>query len=75
MSKIESSIRDLSIALEELSAQAERQLFDHEDRKELLATTQRRAKTAQTQANEVALELATIIADLKQLHNRIDAAE
>lgn len=72
MSRIESSIQDLVVSLEELSARAERQLLDAADGREQLAATRRKARTAQTATNSVALELAAVIGEMKDLLARID---
>ena len=75
MSRIESAIQDLVVSLEELSARAERQLLDAADRKEELAATQRRARAAQAQANSVALDLASIITEMRSLVDQIEPSD
>ncbi len=67
MSKLEKSVQELAIALEELSVRVEKNILTGADRDESLTTAQAQAQVIQQHAGKAARELAGAINDLKEI--------
>ena len=67
MSKLEKSVQELAIALEELSVRVEKNVLAAADHGESLATSRGQAQAAQKHAGKAARELARVITDLKAM--------
>lgn len=73
MAKLETAVQDMAVALEELSAQAERHILNAADDREALARTRDRAGNARRHAKAVSRSLAQLTDDVRRLRDRIDA--
>ncbi len=67
MSKIEQAVKDLAIALEDLSVRAERSVVAAAENAESFSSATNQSRAAQKHAGKAALELAGVIDDLKGL--------
>ncbi|MCI5048012.1 MAG: hypothetical protein MRY59_10955 [Aquisalinus sp.] len=67
MSKLEKSVQELAIALEELSVRVEKNILTSADRDESLTTAQGQAQVIQQHAGKAARDLASAINDLKEI--------
>lgn len=67
MTTLESSVRDLKVALDDLSVRVERRALTLADQQEALSSIRDMAGTAQKYAGKAALDLATVIDEMRGL--------
>ena len=75
MAKMETAVQDLAVALEELSARAERNSLATAEQQESLVSMKHQASAAQKHAGQAARDLATSINELKTTIASLEKAE